>query len=181
MTEAQKELYTKTKEHLRQLGKENPADAILYLAMVAKAYRSTITMLEVELDKYKVINKLLEGDIADRDKMLEQKVEEVYADFMRDYKCMREELDGTYEELAELKTKYDTLGDALLSEKAKKCDAVERLTPQKPAEETDDFGDRSVCCPHCIGPVTNYWAPGTKPKHCQFCGQALDWGEEGEG
>ena len=181
MNEEQKELYTKVKEHLRQLGKENPADAILYLALMAKAYRSTITKLEEELDKYKVINKLLEADIADRDKMLEQKVEEVYADFMRDYRCMREELDGVYEELAELRTERDNLQKVLLTVVEKKGDVYLRLTPEKPIEEADDFGDRSVCCPHCLGPVTNYWAPGTKPKHCQFCGQALDWGEESEG
>lgn len=60
------------------------------------------------------------------------------------------------------------------------ADALDRLTPKKPITEADDFGDRSLCCPNCIGPVTNYWAPGTKPKHCQFCGQALDW-EEAEG
>ena len=46
-----------------------------------------------EVDKLKVMIHLLEQDIADRDKMLESKVEEVYADFMRDYKCMREELE----------------------------------------------------------------------------------------
>ncbi len=68
---------------------------------------------------------------------------------------------------------WDTIGVA--------AEALDRLTPKKPIVETDDFDDRSVCCPHCIGPVTNYWAPGTKPKHCQFCGQALDWGEGAEG
>ena len=57
-------------------------------------------------------------------------------------------------------------------------DALDRLTPAKPIEEANEFDDRTVCCPNCIGPVTNYWAPGTMPKHCQFCGQALDWGEE---
>ena len=53
--------------------------------------------------------------------------------------------------------------------------ALDRLTPTPPQEEFDLFGDRSVCCPTCLGPVTSYWAPGTMPKHCQFCGQALDW------
>ena len=56
--------------------------------------------------------------------------------------------------------------------------ALERLTPTAPIEEADDFNDRSVCCPSCLGPMTNYWAPGTLPKHCQFCGQALDWRKE---
>ena len=57
-----------------------------------------------EVEKLKVINKLLEQDIADRDEMLESKVEEVYADFMRDYKCMREELDGLYDEYSNIKS-----------------------------------------------------------------------------
>ena len=35
---------------------------------------------------------ILESDVAERDKMLERKVEEVYPEFMRDYKQMREEL-----------------------------------------------------------------------------------------
>lgn len=68
-----------------------------------------------ELDKRKVMIRLLERDIADRDKMLEAKVEEVYADFMRDYKCMREELDGLYDEYAELKRKSTNEPDILKS------------------------------------------------------------------
>ncbi len=58
--------------------------------------------------------------------------------------------------------------------------ALERMTPEKPEGKVDEFGDRYLGCPSCSGPVTNYWAPGTKPKHCQFCGQALDWREEAE-
>lgn len=59
-----------------------------------------------------------------------------------------------------------------------KEEALERLTPKRPNERSDDFGDRSLCCPSCKMPVTNYWARGTYPKHCQFCGQALDWGAQ---
>lgn len=54
-------------------------------------------------------------------------------------------------------------------------EAIKKQIQTEPIEEADDFGDRSLCCPNCLGPVTNYWAPGTKPKHCQFCGQALKW------
>ena len=54
-----------------------------------------------EVDKLRVMIHLLEQDIADRDKMLESKVEEVYAEFMRDYKCMREELEDKATEVAE--------------------------------------------------------------------------------
>ena len=48
---------------------------------------------------------MLEQDIADRDKKLESKVEEVYADFMHDYKIMRDELDECYAENTELQKK----------------------------------------------------------------------------
>lgn len=62
------------------------------------------------------------------------------------------------------------------------AEACERLTPEKPQmKATDGFAPEvasELCCPQCGGPVTNYWVRGAKPKHCQFCGQALDWGEE---
>ena len=58
---------------------------------------------QAEIDRYKCVNKLLERDIADRDKKLESKVEEVYADFMKDYHIMWEELDGAYDENGELR------------------------------------------------------------------------------
>lgn len=61
-------------------------------------------------------------------------------------------------------------------------DACDRLTPEKPEMRAMQGFDPEVaselCCPHCLGPVTNYWVRGAKPKHCQFCGQAIDWGEE---
>lgn len=113
MTQEQLEIYTQVKARLRRIGKENPADAILYLELEVRAYRHTIEKLKEELERYQVINKLLESDIADRDKMLEQKVEEVYPEFMRDYKCMREELDGVYEELAELRKERDAMMETL--------------------------------------------------------------------
>ena len=73
--------------------------------------------------------------------------------------------------------RMEQLGDSEKMELAKfmGAQALEKQTPKKPIDEGDDFGDSSLCCPTCIGPVTNYWAPGTLPKHCQFCGQALDW------
>ena len=114
MTEQEKQLYIKTKERLRRLGKENPADVIVALAEEGEYYRDRIRELE----------------------------------------------------------------DALLREQMKEGTQFLRLTPT--IEEADSFGDRLLCCPHCLGPETNYWAPGTKPKHCQFCGQALDWSEEVE-
>ena len=62
----------------------------------------TVKTLQEELKYKEGIIKLLEQDIEDRDKMLEAKVEDVYADFMQDYKLLREELDGAYKENAEL-------------------------------------------------------------------------------
>ena len=95
---------------------------------------------------------------------------------------LREELEGVYEELAELRKEQDELQEALLREVTKKGDVY---TPKKPElRAMEGFAAEvasELCCPHCLGPVTNYWKPGTKPRHCQFCGQALDWGEEAEG
>lgn len=64
-----------------------------------------IEQLTEQLDASKVMIALLERDIADRDEMLEKKVEEIYPEFMRDYRAMREELEGLYAELAELRKK----------------------------------------------------------------------------
>ena len=61
-----------------------------------------IAMLEV-------IKKLNEQDIADRDEMLKQKVEVVYEDFMKDYKCILEENEGIYKELAEARDEIERL------------------------------------------------------------------------
>lgn len=68
-------------------------------------------------------------------------------------------------------------GDSEQMELAKQMGA-RALDKQEPREPIED-DDRLLCCPTCLGPVTNYWAPGTTPKHCQFCGQALDWDWEG--
>lgn len=62
-----------------------------------------------EIETQKCVIHLLEEDIADRDKMLESKVEEVYAEFMRDYKAMREELEGCCEEMATTRAEKDNL------------------------------------------------------------------------
>lgn len=74
---------------------------------------------------------------------------------------------------------------AVLAETEKELKSLrskcERLTPKKPEMKAmEGFaaeGASALCCPGCGGPVTNYWVPGAKPKHCQFCGQALDWEE----
>lgn len=46
MTAAQAELYKRTKERMRRLGKENPADVIIALAEEIELYRKKIRALE---------------------------------------------------------------------------------------------------------------------------------------
>lgn len=59
--------------------------------------------------------------------------------------------------------------------------ALDKQIPKKPELRAMDGFDievaASLCCPTCGGSVTNYWVRGAKPKHCQFCGQAIDWEE----
>ena len=75
-------------------------------------------------------------------------------------------------------------GDSEDMELAKRMGAValSRLRPKKPRMKAmEGFAPEvasELCCPTCTGPVTNYWVRGAKPKHCQFCGQAIDWEEE---
>lgn len=74
---------------------------------------------------------------------------------------------------------------AYFAEMKKAEDAEQALEKQKPkAPELKPMAgfDASVAshlvCPTCGGGVTNYWVPGAKPKHCQFCGQKLKWEED---
>lgn len=55
-----------------------------------------------EIERYKCVNKLLEQDIEDLHKEREKRVEEVYADFMKDYNIMRDELNECYDENGQL-------------------------------------------------------------------------------
>lgn len=63
------------------------------------------------------------------------------------------------------------------------AEAIDKQIPEKPEMKAMKGFDPEVaaelCCPTCGGPVTNYWVRGAYPKHCQFCGQAIDWGKEG--
>lgn len=47
--------------------------------------------LQNTIDRYKGVIRILEQDVADRDKLLEGKVEATYSEFMRDYKHLQEE------------------------------------------------------------------------------------------
>ena len=64
----------------------------------------TVALVDTLVSDIKVLRKikdLLLKDIEDRDALLEKKVEEVYPEFMQDYKAMREELESITEELEE--------------------------------------------------------------------------------
>ena len=81
------------------------------------APRTEVEKLTEELDKYKVMNKLLEQDVADWQKLAESRVEEIHPEFMRDYNCMREELEGLYDEFHEAKTEIENLAAWLKTER----------------------------------------------------------------
>lgn len=54
-------------------------------------------------------------------------------------------------------------------------EALEKEVPKEPyMKDMEGLNAQSLVCPTCGEGVTNYWAPGNKPKRCQFCGQALD-------
>jgi DNA repair exonuclease SbcCD ATPase subunit len=142
MTEAQKELFVKTKERLRRMGKENPADVIVALAEEIEQYRAKIRAMVDELDFRCGVIRLLEQDIKDRDEMLEKKVEEVYADFMSDYKLMREELDGACEELTEAREAIEKLTRNL---HACKADTVRKM--QEMLEKEANY---EICGCYCV-------------------------------
>lgn len=78
-------------------------------ARMSKAALELIKKQKEKIDAYACINHLLEQDIANRDEMLKQKVEVVYEDFMKDYKCILEENESIYNELAELRKEVERL------------------------------------------------------------------------
>lgn len=86
--------------------KELRKDALSLIRAQAEDYTELdekYRVLYSENERLKTVKHLLQQDLDDRDKMLEKKVEDVYADFMQDYNLMREELDGCYEENARLR------------------------------------------------------------------------------
>ena len=112
MTEAQKELFVKTKNRLRRHGIENPDDVIVALTEEIDFYRGKIERLETQLRLRENVIELLEADIAERDEMLKRNVEAVYAEFMSDYRFMEKELDEYSKELAEQRQASVKLVDA---------------------------------------------------------------------
>lgn len=88
------------------------------ISAVCKDAAKLIEKQKEVIDKYAVINRLNEQDIADLNKMLEQKVEVVYEDFMKDYKCLKEELEGLYDEYEELKAEIERLQNEIILKNA---------------------------------------------------------------
>lgn len=71
-------------------------------ALMKDAHALILELIE-ENGKLHLSNRLLKSDVAEVQEQLERKLERVYPEFMRDYKCMRCELDGAYDEIEELK------------------------------------------------------------------------------
>lgn len=72
-----------------------------------------IKRLQSEVERYKAVNKLLEQDIADLHAEREKRVEAVYADFMQDYKIMRDELNECYDENGRLREALRSIPQAI--------------------------------------------------------------------
>ena len=99
----QNDIYTLTVKRLHRIGAKDPTAQIVALAKEVEQGRAKIRALEEELGKHATLLRLMEQDIEDWKKLAESKVEEIYPEFMRDYKCALEELEGVYEELTELR------------------------------------------------------------------------------
>lgn len=76
MTDAQKELYEKTKARMRRLGIENPADVVVALTEEIDFYRGKIERLEKRINMYESII----SDLAVEVKDLEKRLKEVESD-----------------------------------------------------------------------------------------------------
>lgn len=86
-----------------QKGKKGPKSVVEELRNKKSTYNLKLFDRAADMiETLTAVNRLLERDIADRDEMLKKKVEEVYPEFMRDYKAMEQELDDLYKELAEI-------------------------------------------------------------------------------
>jgi hypothetical protein len=78
MTEAQKELYEKTKYRLRRLGAENPADVIVALAEEIEGYRKKIQSIEKYINS-RSPHKQCEGEWISVNERLPKHLEKVVA------------------------------------------------------------------------------------------------------
>ncbi len=97
-------LFRETVEGLRSVAPKNLGETE-YLALELEAMRSAANSYKIhnekltsENERLRCVIKILEADVDTRDRLLEAKVEEVYPEFMRDYKQIREELEEIYKE-----------------------------------------------------------------------------------
>ena len=68
--------------------------------------------------------------------------------------------------------------DVLGANKSVLQELVDKATPKKPVGFTADQASRLVC-PTCKQPTINVWSQlEFRPRHCYYCGQALDWGDD---
>lgn len=62
--------------------------------------------------------------------------------------------------------------------------ALEKQIPKKPKSYLVNIKHIDFLCPNCkkkiISKVDGKWVAGKKQKHCDECGQALDWSEVDE-
>lgn len=85
------------------------AEQMCILQCEIEQYKAEIERLTEVIERYECVNKLLEMDIEDLHKEREKRVEEVYADFMKDYKIMRDELNELYDENSKLQQQNEEL------------------------------------------------------------------------
>lgn len=71
--------------------------------LLIKEYRA----LKSERDDLVGVKMLLLRDLEERDKKLEKKVEELYPEFINDYRVMQEELDAVYDERDKLEKELE--------------------------------------------------------------------------
>lgn len=86
---------------------------------LAKAFKE----LKAERDRLVGIKVILLKDLEDRDQMLKKSVEELYPEFMKDYKVMEEELVGLYEEVDKLEKELNV---------KKEFDLIFEAPPEEP-------------------------------------------------
>ena len=86
--------------------------------------KETIKEKDAEIAYKNGIIDLLNKDIEDLHETLEKSVEDVYKDFMQDYKLMREELDGTYDELKDLREERENMEREIFGLEEEKRQAV---------------------------------------------------------
>lgn len=78
-----------------------------------------------------------------------------------------------------MEAKLAGVADCTVLNKAEILEALEKQIPQQPDLEADGYSDGELVydtayCPRCR---KDYEIEYHKPKYCENCGQALDWGD----